>query len=124
MVTQATRTCHLFSHNPQPLISQNSPNPQICMPKTGCATSHNQTQRATTAEAKSQLELQALKLWCENPPQPQVNNKKIRQYNMKLQWQPTSKRRNFMHDPVATSFQLQLPLQQNLKSTLKTALSK
>jgi hypothetical protein len=35
--------------------------------------------------------MQAEKLWCRNPPQPQVNSKKSTQTDIKLQRQPSSK---------------------------------
>jgi hypothetical protein len=49
---------------------------------------------------------------------------KIRQYNIKLQLQPASKTSNSMQAPIATSFQLQLPQQQNPKRGLKTTPTK
>jgi hypothetical protein len=64
------------------------------------------------------------KLYYNKQPQPQVKNKRIRQYNIKLQLQPASKTPNSMRTPIATSFQLQLLLQQNPKSTLKTTPTK
>jgi hypothetical protein len=109
--SQATTHNHLKAKTAQ--------TPKFNIPETGCATSHNQTRLATIAELKLQPKMHPENLWCRKRPQPQVKNKKIAKTNMKLQRQPTSKTPNPMHKPRQPTSNVNLPQQQNPKSSLK-----